>query len=280
MAARKITALCAAVVTLTLTTDAVAAEDSPPIWLICQSDATATAPAQFFGYYIFDPKRMTFKEYDVIAQTVTDMHASIGDDAIDWVKTEDGVIGPQQMHTEQHYTLDRRSLAAVERRELRLTALREGGASWFNKRNVLWFVQKDREITHQGPAAMNVENLRLAATVIRDLQTTMDGERAFRAYALQHISTDYTGTPRETLCPRRARLLTGVPPSARPSRLSMTRRRSCFQTLTRRCAGKAFVRRQEPREPTPGTERACCESAGSLALFCIEAPRMEVGLRT
>ena len=103
-----------------------ATEDSSPIWIYCQSEASGSTPAQYFGYFIFDQKRETFKEYDVVEKTVMDVHATIEEDSISWVKTDDGVVGPQQLHTEQHYSIDRRSLAAVERRELHVTALREG----------------------------------------------------------------------------------------------------------------------------------------------------------
>jgi hypothetical protein len=101
-------------------------EDSSPIWIYCQSEASGSTPAQYFGYFIFDRKQKTFKEYDAMEETVTDVHATIEEDSISWVKTSDDVIGPQQMQVEQRYSIDRRSLAAVERRELRITALREG----------------------------------------------------------------------------------------------------------------------------------------------------------
>jgi len=104
-----------------------ASEDSSPIWIYCQSEASGSKPAQVFGYFIFDQKRESFKEYDLVERTVTNVHATIEDDSISWVKTFEAVIvGPQQMHTEERYSIDRRSLAAVERRETSWTALSEG----------------------------------------------------------------------------------------------------------------------------------------------------------
>ena len=99
------------------------------IWLQCLGHPTKDSNARYFGYFVFDKIRNTLRKYDEGdegALTVTDLHAQVAEDTITWSTAFSLEKDNQKVDFESKLTINRRSLAILEKEVVRVTTLPRG----------------------------------------------------------------------------------------------------------------------------------------------------------